>query len=68
MGKFFAFLFGLDKDEHNNMEYYYEDINGYTDNTMVYREHDIKYTNDSFDGGDAKQEEDYKLNKASDIF
>ena len=68
MGKFFAFIFGLDKEEHNDMEYYYDDINGCTDNTMVYREPDISYENNCFDGGEQEKEEDYKLYKASDIF
>jgi len=69
MGKFFAFIFGLGKEEeHNDMAYYYDDIEGYTDDTMCYREHDIVYSNDAFDGGHAQKEEDYKLNKASDIF
>lgn len=71
MGKFFAFIFGLNRkenEEHNNMEYYYDDIGGYTDNRMVYREHDVEYSNEYFDGGNAKREEDYKLNKSTDIF
>ena len=68
MGKFFAFIFGLNKEEHNDMAYYYDDIDGYTDTNMISREHDVTYENDCFDGGNSVKEEDYRLNKVTDIF
>lgn len=66
MGKFFAFIFGLGKS--NNMNYYYDDMEEYSDDETVYRKHDTNYTNDSFDGGESNKEKDYFLYKASDIF
>jgi len=69
MGEFFAFIFGLiglNRKEHNEMDYYYDDeVIG--NNIISYREPDITYSNVSFDGGDPKTEEDYKSNKVTDI-
>ncbi len=69
MNKFLAFIFGDSKsDNYNNMEYYYDLIEEYSDDATCYKKHDKNYKDDCFDGGESSNEDDYCLYKASDIF
>ena len=65
----FIFIFRKrDSHSYNKMEYYYDDMEEYSDDITIYRKHNKRYTNDSFDGGESNNEKDYELYKASDIF
>jgi len=63
MGKLILLFFGLTGKKNKDLV----DCQ-YDKESSLHRETDIVYKNNSFDGGDSKEEKNYKLYKASDLF